>query len=298
MGEGFPVSIFISYSSADDAAVRSLVSDLEYARQTVWLDQDLTGGDAWWAKILEQIRSADVFVFALSDKSLQSKPCQSEMAYARALGIPILPIQIADVESYRVDPIFSMQMVDYRKQTLRTGVGLVLALQDRASQRRPLPEQLPDPPPIPYEYLQRLGQAIEGEAAIAPNDQAGILIQLRQGLRDEDDETVLKDIRKLLRQLRRRPEVTYTTVTEIDALLSPDETSPGQVTGPSIKVPGTKVVEKEPEVPPQTTPAHITKAPGWYPDPTGNPRVLRYWNGTTWTQHVTERTGPAPTAGY
>ena len=278
------MSIFISYSTADDTAVRSLVSDLEFARQAVWLDQDLTGGDAWWAKILEEIRKADVFVLALSDKSLQSKPCQSEIAYARALGIPILPIQIDDVESYRVDPIFSMQMVDYRKQTLRTGVGLVLALQDRASQRQPLPEKLPEPPPIPYEYLQKLGQTIEGDAPIGHADQAGILIQLRQGLRDEEDETVRKDIRKLLRELRRRPEVTYATVTEIDALLPSDESSPKVVVKPAVKQ----------ETKPAPTPAPTTrKAAGWYPDPTGNPRLIRYWDGTRWTSHVTERTSPA-----
>lgn len=277
------MSLFISYSTADDAAVRSLVGDLEFARQTVWLDQDLTGGDAWWAKILEEIRKADVFVFALSDKSLQSKPCQSEIAYARALGIPILPIQIDDVESYRVDPIFSVQMVDYRKKTLRTGIGLVLALQDRAAQRQPLPEKLPEPPRIPYEYLQKLGQTIEGEDAIPHADQAGILIQLRQGLRDEDDETVRKDIRKLLRELRRRPEVTYATVTEIDALVPPEESA-------------TKAADK-PATKPGLTAAAAQKAAGWYPDPTGNSRILRYWDGTRWTSHVTERTGPAP-AGY
>jgi hypothetical protein len=287
------MSIFISYSTADGVAVRSLVSDLEYARQTVWLDQDLTGGDAWWAKILEEIRKADVFVFALSDKSLQSKPCQSEIAYARALGIPILPIQIDEVESYRVDPIFSMQMVDYRKTDLRTGIGLVLALQDRAAQRQPLPEQLPEPPRIPYEYLQKLGQAIEGDAVIPHAEQAGILIQLRQGLRDEEDDTVQKDIRKLLRELRRRPEVTYSTVTEIDALLPADEPATKPATPPATGPQPVATAPQPAEKPLQPTP-QAKKPMGWYPDPTGNPRLLRYWDGARWTSHVTEKTGPGP----
>lgn len=278
------MSLFVCYSSLDGAAVRSLVADLEFARQTVWLDQDLTGGDAWWARILEQIRSADVFIFALSDQSLQSKPCQAEIGYAKALGLPILPIQIADVESYRVDPIFSMQMVDYRKPTVRTGIGLVTSLQDRAAARKPLPDPLPDPPRIPYEYLQKLGQAIEGPDPIPHSEQAGILIQLRQGLRDEDDESVRKDIRKLLRELRRRPEVTYATVTEIDALLESDSTAKPA---------------KKPE--PQPTPSPVAShgandkksVAGWFPDPSGNPKLLRWWDGMRWTSHVTERSGQA-----
>ncbi len=32
---------------------------------------------------------------------------------------------------------------------------------------------------------------------------------------------------------------------------------------------------------------------GWYPDPYGTPRLLRWWDGTSWTQH----THPDPTAG-
>ncbi|HEY7051550.1 MAG TPA: TIR domain-containing protein [Mycobacterium sp.] len=274
------MSVFICYSSTDGAAVRSLVADLEIARQTVWLDQDLTGGDAWWARILEQIRAADVFILALSDNSLQSKPCQSEIGYAKALGLPILPIQIADVESYRVDPIFSMQMVDYRNPTVRTGIGLVLALQDLAGQRQPLPDPLPDPPRIPYEYLQKLGQTIEGPDPIPHAEQAGILIQLRQGLRDEDDESVRNDIRKLLRDLRRRPEVTYATVTEIDSLLHDGKPA---ATG-----------EQRSGQPPAQQNAAAAKAAGWFPDPSGNPQLLRYWDGKAWTNHVTDRHQAAP----
>ena len=63
------MTLFVSYSSKDEAPVRELVSDLERARQSVWLDQELRGGDPWWQDILKQIRECRVFVFALSKRS-------------------------------------------------------------------------------------------------------------------------------------------------------------------------------------------------------------------------------------
>jgi hypothetical protein len=95
--------VFVSYSSHDDVAVRSLAGDLERAREQVWLDQDLGGGDAWWAQILEQIRACAVFVFALSNNSLYSTLCRTELEYATALGVPILPVQIGEVAACLAD---------------------------------------------------------------------------------------------------------------------------------------------------------------------------------------------------
>ena len=37
--------------------------------------------------------------------------------------------------------------------------------------------------------------------------------------------------------------------------------------------------------------------PGWYPDPGGAPGRFRYWDGTTWSPHTTDRPGPAGDPG-
>ncbi len=76
--------------------VRALVENLESAGGRVWLDQDLTGGEAWWSAILNQIRDCSVFVFALSENSLNSEACLLELKHARDLGRAILPVQIGD----------------------------------------------------------------------------------------------------------------------------------------------------------------------------------------------------------
>src|SRR6187401_1683770 len=175
------MTLFVSYSSKDEVAVRELVSDLERARQTVWLDQELRGGDPWWQDILKQIRECRVFLFALSANALASKPCRAELAYARALGLPILPVQIGPVENLRTAPISEIQIVDYRQRTAVSGMSLVAAIQDFSTQRRELPDPLPEPPPVPFEYLLRLGSAIE-RAQLSPDEQGELIRQLRECL--------------------------------------------------------------------------------------------------------------------
>ncbi len=215
------MKVFISYSRSDDAAVRSLAEDLgQRARVQVWLDEQLGGGDAWWIAILNEIRECTVFVFALSDKSLYSKPCKAELGYAKALGVPILPVQIGEVTSFHIDPIFTVQLVDYRNPTINSAFDLVSSLHARAAQHSGLLDPLPEPPPIPYEYLHRLGASIYDTATMLPPPvQAQMLFELRNALHDEDDPTVLDDVRNLLRALRRRTDVTYAIGSEIDTIL-------------------------------------------------------------------------------
>jgi serine/threonine kinase PknH len=213
------MSVFISHSSRDHAAVRSLTQHLQSARETVWLDQSLIGGEAWWDRILHQIRSCTVFLIALSNNCLQSKPCRAEIDYAKSLGLPILPVLIGDVDSYRIDPIFTVQSVDYRNPDVNSGMALIAALRERVAERKDLPDPLPDPPPVPYEYLQRLGVAIDSPEELSPTEQSTILTDLRRALREEDDETVRNDIHRLLQALRRRSEATHAIVADIDELL-------------------------------------------------------------------------------
>ena len=223
------MKVFVSYSRHDEAAVRSLVDDLERARVQVWIDEELGGGDAWWTAILEQIRGCEVFLFALSDKSLYSKPCRAELGYAQALGLPVLPVQIGQVTSYHADPIFTVQLVDYRDPTRNSAFDLISALHERARLRAEPPDPLPEPPRIPYEYLQRLGASIHDTTAVLPPPvQAQMLFELRSARSEEDDSIVLDEIRKLLWALRRRTDVTYVIAGEVDALLRSEPAMSGE----------------------------------------------------------------------
>lgn len=243
------MTFFVSYSSLDGDAVKTFVQHLEGAGHKVFMDHEVPIGEDWWVAILRQIRECEIFIVALSQNALDSKPCQLEIGYAQELGLPILPVQIGEVGSYRLDPIFTHQLVDYRNPTVVTGFALTKALSDCVATRKPLPHPLPAEPPIPFEYLLRLGKVIRGTESISNKDQREILDQLRLAWRDETDATVRSDIRRLMQALRNRSDVAYLVVEDID-----------------------RALDEKP------------RPAGWYPDPAGS-KASRYWDGTKWTTH-------------
>lgn len=241
------MSVFISHSGRDSDAAQLLLGDIEDGGHDAWLDHvDLKHGDVWWSKILEQIRACDVFVFAVSDNSLRSDPCNRELDYAEALGLPILPVQIGRVTDMRGHPIFLRQVLDYCEPTKSTGLGLIRALGEQAARRGDLPKPLPSPPPIPFEYLLRLGDAIRRKETLSPGEQAGIVAQLRHALREEQDQSVQSSVDDLLRQFLRRSDLAMPTFDEIEAVLGP-------------------------------------RGAGWHADPAGTDR-MRYWDGANWSE--------------
>jgi len=287
------MTVFVSHSSSDGDSVRALVQALNSAGSRVWLDQDLTGGEAWWSTILRQIRECSVFVFALSENSLQSEACVLELGYARDLGRPILPVQIGDVQGLRDHAIFTYQAIDYRNPTASSGIALVRAITERERDGQPLPDPLPAPPPMPYEYLMLLGTAIASREPISPSDQESIVKQLRQALRQERNDVILGNVRKLLAALRERPEVTYRTVNEVNELLStPASGSPTMAASTAAPAFFAATSAGTPSTPPQASAPAGGPAPDWYPD--ARDRALqRYWDGHQWTQHTRPVVGGA-----
>ncbi len=211
--------LFASYSRKDQTPVQELIADLQRAHLSVWWDQELRGGDPWWQDILRRIRQSDVFLLVLSENSLASKPCLTELSYAKALGLPVLPVQVGRVGNVRLTPVADIQVIDYRERTPAKGMELIEAIQQAVTERQPLPDPLPEPPPVPFEYLLRLGSAI-GAAQLTPDQQGDFIRQLRDCLETEDDEGVRGDARELLHALRRRPDITYRNAQAIDQLLA------------------------------------------------------------------------------
>jgi len=225
------MALFISYSSHDRPAVDALTTALQRGRQQVWFDQQLGGGDSWWQMILHEIRSCDVFIVALSNNWLQSKPCQSELRYAQALSRPILPVQIGEIDSVRVNPLAAFQMIDAQNPSVDAGIQLVTAVHSLQARPHPLPNPMPREPPVPFAYITQLGNALAA-SEVSPQQQTQLLVELRSRLEEDgDDPGARSDIAQLLRMLRQRHDVTYRTASEIDQQLASIEALNAHSTG-------------------------------------------------------------------
>jgi len=181
------------------------------------MDREIHGGEQWWREIIRTIQEADVFVFALSQDSWTSQPCRDELDYAQKLGLPILPVQVGSVESVRI-PIMETQGIDYRERTANAALGLVAALTELTSRPATRTDPPPEPPKVPFEYLYRIAEIL-GPTPIAPDRQEAVIAQLRRKLKEERDVVARADIVKLLREFRRRKELTVGNSEEIDQLL-------------------------------------------------------------------------------
>jgi len=209
--------IFVSYSRESETAVRALAQDVEALEHTVWFDNDLSGGKAWWEQILAEIRNCQVFMMVLSPDSLRSVACSSEYNYASELGKPILPILIADGVSTNLLPpkLSQIQFIDYRKQDKTGAINLARALRS-LPEVKPLPDPLPTPPAVPLSYLGRITEQIDSAANLDHKEQSAVVSELRRGLRDPETSA---DARKLLERLRKRDDLFARTGDEIDELL-------------------------------------------------------------------------------
>ena len=106
--------IFFSHSSADQEITERLAKLLEQVYEQIWSDQDLTGGDEWWERIVKQISSCDHFIFLVSREALESEYCQKELSEAERQGKHIVPILVrAKVEI--PEKIQKLQQIDMSK---------------------------------------------------------------------------------------------------------------------------------------------------------------------------------------
>lgn len=89
--------LFISYSRDDSVFATELEGGLKLLGYDVFIDRQLSGGEAWKQSLANHIAQADTIVFVLSPSSLDSGMCQWEVDQATRLAKRILPVVIRDV---------------------------------------------------------------------------------------------------------------------------------------------------------------------------------------------------------
>ena len=245
--------IFISYSRETISAAKTLADDIEKLGYATWLDQDLSGGKAWWDQILAQILDCEIFVLALSPESVTSIACTRESSYAEDLGKPILPIMVAEGVGVLPARLSKIHYVDYRKQDRDALADLARALK-RTPPAAALPQPLPEPPAIPLSYLGRIAEQVDADTPLSSKDQSEIVSELRGGLNDPETAAGARD---LLVRLSRRHDLLARIGKEIDALL---QVAPPP--GDRLPPPPPEVLSRLPREAPPPLPDEVPSLPG------------------------------------
>lgn len=209
--------IFLSYNRSNVDTVTALVEDLKAARHELWFDSVLSGGQLWWDEILSNIRDCQIFLYALSKPSLESRACRAELQYALALTRPWIPVMIADDVSINLlpAPFDTIQFVDYRRQDKQAAIDLMTALM-RMPAPGPLPQPLPEAPPVPLSYLRNIKDQIETTSALSLPEQTAIVTDLKEHL--SEGRSAL-EVTELLKQLKRRDDLMAKVLSSIDTML-------------------------------------------------------------------------------
>jgi formylglycine-generating enzyme required for sulfatase activity len=92
--------IFVSYSRADRQFIEQFIPLIRrvYGNDSVWFDRDIVGGVNWWQMILSKIEQCDLFIYLISNESLESPYCRAELREALRLDKQILPVIVRSLK--------------------------------------------------------------------------------------------------------------------------------------------------------------------------------------------------------
>lgn len=94
--EGKEKYIFISYCHEDGDMVFPIVKRLQEEGYRIWLDTGTRGGEIWRKIIVDHLNNCELFMFFVSENSVNSRPCNKELGLAESK--PILPVMLEPTE--------------------------------------------------------------------------------------------------------------------------------------------------------------------------------------------------------
>lgn len=235
------MQLFISYARPDRPRAESLTLRLRQAGITVWLDSDLLGGQAWWDRILDQLRTCDAVVVVISAAAIKSHACRSERQYAMELGKPILPLTVEPMRTEMLPAdIAGRPVIDYSQPSEDAAFELIGAIRALPSPGE-LPYPLPTAPAVPTSPFGSLVDRL-AEPALSLKDQLDIIARLGAALGPAADPHDAPIALELLRQMDERPDLLATAAREIEKIRAqlnvgpPPGQSPPAASGPRKRV--------------------------------------------------------------
>jgi hypothetical protein len=192
-----------------------LTDELDVLNCVVWLDQQLTGGEKWWSRILSEIRNCDIFVACLSPGSLRSHPCQLELGYALSLGKSIMPVALVPLSDAELPAIIrDLQVVEFFSDSLQYRRQLSVGFRTLPPSP-PLPDPLPEEPELPHTVLSEIDRRLS-EETIEAAEQYTIFDTLSELYADSEQG---KEAKRVLTKLRSHHAVTNMIALSIDSLM-------------------------------------------------------------------------------
>src|SRR6185436_5511767 len=103
--------VFINYAQSDVNVVEQIAAFLSAENHDVGSEEQLLPNNDWAAKLSEQIKAANVVIYAISPASLASEWCQWCLAQAIQQGKPIIPALLRESASIP-DALIALPYVD------------------------------------------------------------------------------------------------------------------------------------------------------------------------------------------
>jgi hypothetical protein len=137
-----PLHFFLSYSHEDQALVNGFRDDLQSNGVNLWVDRtDLAPGTPNWERSLRRgLEHAFGLILSATPATINSSAVQAELAFARSLDLPILPVWL-DGENWSQSAPLSVtqtQYLDLRRDSYKAGLNQLLGrLKDVEAERKP-----------------------------------------------------------------------------------------------------------------------------------------------------------------
>lgn len=210
------MAVFLSYAREDKEIATQLYEELIELRGDVFMDREIKGGQDWWDAICDSVETTELFVLVVSEASIHSEACQSELTYALATQRPILPVAVGGMplDDLPVE-IKRFHVLQYDPDSKDSYREIVKAL-TAAGEAPPTPDPLPERPVMPESYADRYRRTIGG-ASIALDDQVALFAVLRSHV---DDPRRRADALSLITELRARRDLAVGVAEEIDNFMA------------------------------------------------------------------------------